>query len=128
MNATQTLISSNAPLNLEDVVARCGGDLAFAAAVIEQFRTQATVDADRMAQAFAAGDLLTVQHSAHDLKSMSAYMTATTASKLAQQVELLARDHRLSDLPPLLTRLCAEIKTIVTWLTDHTPAQTPRPA
>jgi putative two-component system response regulator len=118
--------SAAAPVNMVEVLARCGGDSDFAATVTEHFRTQALIEVERLEKALAAADVDAVRRNAHNLKSMAAYMIAKDAADLSQQVEQSARDNRLAEAHPLVPRLRMEIERAIEWITKNTASKTAR--
>jgi putative two-component system response regulator len=112
-------ISNSPPIDMAEVLSRCGGDPAFAAAVTERFRTQAVAEVERIATALAAADFDALRRTAHNLKSMAAYMAAKTAADLSRQLEEMARDNRLIGAPALVAGLRGEIERAVLWITNN---------
>jgi putative two-component system response regulator len=105
-----------APIDRAAVLSRCGGDAAFAAAVTERFRAQAPGEVTKIQTAFAANNADLVRRTAHSLKSMSAYMSADSAAKVAAQIEDLAESNQMATVSPLITQLQTEIERAMTWL------------
>ena len=108
-----------APVDLAVVLKRCSGDATFAAGVTKRFQSQAGGEVEKLAKALAAANVDVVCRSAHNLKSMSAYMGAETATDLARQIEDLGRDNRLADVAPVLERLGREITRAVEWIAQN---------
>jgi diguanylate cyclase (GGDEF)-like protein len=107
------------PIDRAAVLARCGGDPAFATAVIERFRSQAPGEAAKCYAAFTGNDADTLRRTAHSLKSMSAYMSAANATSLAAKIEEFASKNQLASAGPLIAQLQAEIDYAVKWLNDN---------
>jgi putative two-component system response regulator len=108
--------TSRAPIDMNAVLKRCGGDPAFAAAVTARFQNQAGGEVAKIEQALTAGDFDTLGRAAHTLKSMAAYMSADSASSIAGAIEDLVRTNRVAEAAPLVVRLRAEIDGAIAWL------------
>ncbi len=80
-----------APVNMDAMLKRCGGDAKFAAALMDRFQAQAGAEVAKIEKALAESDAATMQRLAHSLKSMAAYLSAETASVLAREIEELGR-------------------------------------
>jgi len=104
------------PIDRAAVLTRCGGDVSFAAAVTERFVKQALGEVVKIQKAFDDNDADTLRRAAHSLKSMSAYMSAETASSLAARIEELAGANELASTEPLIGQLKAEIERAIQWL------------
>jgi len=101
------------------VLKRCGGDPQFAAAVMERFRATAGGEVLKIEQAVGSGDATALQRTAHALKSMAAYVSADSASKLARQLEELGRSNEMAQVGPVLSQLAAEIEKVNQWIARH---------
>ena len=110
--------SAQPPINVAEVLARCGGDADFAAALPDQFRTHAMGEVERIETALGGGDIDGVRRNAHNLKSMAAYMAAKSAADLSRQIEQLAHDNQLADVPALVIRLRREMEYAVEWISN----------
>jgi HPt (histidine-containing phosphotransfer) domain-containing protein len=119
--AAPAVDSSPAPVDMDAVLKRCGGDTAFAAAVTDRFQSQAGGEVAKIERALAAGDSDALGRAAHSLKSMAAYMSADIASGIAGEIEERVRSNRIADLAPLVLRLRSEIDGVIAWL-EQAPA------
>jgi putative two-component system response regulator len=120
--ASQPVAGAKAPIDLEAVLKRCGGDTKFAEAVTQRFRAQAAAEVAKLTQALSRGDGEILYRTAHSLKSMSAYMSADCATDLARRIEELGRSDRLADVSPLVDQLRAEIDRAIAWISQNCPA------
>ncbi len=93
-------LGDEALIKWDQLIARCGGDAAFAAAVAQRFAKQAPSDLARLEESVANGDAINATRLAHTLKSMAAYMSLETTSALCKTIEDTAREHRLAEAPP----------------------------
>jgi PAS domain S-box-containing protein len=94
--------------DFEATLARCAGsmeDLKELAAVLQQ--ECATLLAE-IRDGLAARDAKRVQRGAHTLKGSAAVFSAQRVVSIAQQVETLAKEHRLAEVPPALAELESE--------------------
>jgi CheY-like chemotaxis protein len=111
--------SAPALVDMDAVLKRCGGDPKFTATVIKRFQSNTQSEVARIEQALAAGDAATLARAAHSLKSMTAYMSANTAMALARKIELLARDQKLAEIPPLFQDLKKEVESTTAFLEQY---------
>jgi putative two-component system response regulator len=100
----------------------CDGDADFAYAVMDRFKTNAGAEVGKVEQGLASGDADAVRRAAHTLKSMAAYVAATTASQCAGRIEALAAANGLDQAPPLLASLRAEVESAIQWITQNAAA------
>jgi putative two-component system response regulator len=109
----------SAPVDFSAVLKRCGGDSKFATAVADRFRAHAGPEIERLTSALAAGDADTVRRAAHTLKSMAAYMGADAVSELAKDIEHIAAEKRLAEIPPLAVRLQEQTTRALEWIAQN---------
>ncbi len=109
-------LGNEAPIKWDQLIARCGGDAAFAAAIAERFAKQAPSDLTRLEESVTNGDAITATRLAHSLKSMAAYMSLETTSALCKTIEETVREHRLAEAPPLVSQLRRQIEAALAWL------------
>jgi putative two-component system response regulator len=114
-----TVSSQPAPVNMDAVLNRCGGDPKFAAAITERFRRQALGEVAKVESAMAANDAAGVQRVAHSLKSMASYMAAETATEIARHIEELGRANQLNEAAADVAKLRMEIERIIAWLSQN---------
>jgi putative two-component system response regulator len=118
-STTPPTASEPAPLNMQAVLKRCGGDPKFAAAVTDRFRAQALNEVVKIETALTRNDAPELQRIAHSLKSMAAYMAAETAAEFARTIEDLARAGQLAEARPTIALLRAEIERTLAWLSKN---------
>jgi diguanylate cyclase (GGDEF)-like protein len=116
------------PIEPDAVLKRCGGDLAFASAVTERFRSQAGDEVKRIETALAVGQMEDVRRAAHSLKSMAAYMAADIVTDLARQIEDLAAKNEVSTIPVLVKDLAGEVNRATHWISENAVASRARSA
>jgi len=121
-DATVDVTARGAAVNLEAVIGRCGGDSAFATALLDRFEKQAGVEVDKIQQALAAGDADAVHRTAHRLKSMAAYVSADEAAQLAEKIEVQGRSGNLADLGALVAELRSSVDSVIAWIAARRPA------
>ncbi len=97
------------PVDINALLTRCGGDANFANALMERFRLQAGSEVGLIEEGLAKGDNTTLTRAAHNIKSMSAYLSADRASELAKRIEELGHKSALSELGPAVVQLRHEI-------------------
>jgi putative two-component system response regulator len=112
----QASVNTSSPIDMTAVLKRCGGDAAFAGAVIERFRVQASGEVQRIEQALASADFDTLRRAAHSLKSMAAYVSADIASELSRQIEDFAGKKQSDGIAPLVAKLREQVEAAVTWI------------
>jgi diguanylate cyclase (GGDEF)-like protein len=110
----------SSPIDFQAILKRCGGDAKFAAALVKRFRSQAVNDVKRMEQLLLSGDANGLALAAHSMKSMTAYVSADTASNIAKQIEMLARNGQFSETGSLINRLSEAIVAAESWF-DQNP-------
>jgi diguanylate cyclase (GGDEF)-like protein len=121
-DATIDVTARGAAVNLQAVIGRCGGDSAFAMALLDRFEKQAGAEVDKIQQALAAGDADTVHRTAHRLKSMAAYVSADKAAQLAEKIEGQGRSGNLADLGALVAELRSSVDSVIAWIAARRPA------
>jgi PAS domain S-box-containing protein len=81
--------------------------------IAEVFVGQWPIDLTKMEQGIAQGDLNSVLHTAHALKSTLAMFGAQPASEIARQMELLSSRHDGTTLAALLGQLQREVELLL---------------
>ncbi|HEY1628445.1 MAG TPA: diguanylate cyclase, partial [Tepidisphaeraceae bacterium] len=109
-------VATRQPVDLNAVLARCGGDASFANAVTSRFHGQAMREVDRIQQALSELNSEALSRVAHGLKSMAAYMAADKACELAGRIESLGRLNQLSEVEQLVVTLREEIQATIDWI------------
>ena len=72
--------------------------------ILETYLATSTEAIDQVEGAIATGDAAIAQRAAHGLKSSSATVGATTLSELFRQLEMLAKEARLTQAAPLVDK------------------------
>ena len=110
---------SRPPINVDSITQRCGGDSQFVQIVMERFRLQAPNEISRIEQAIQRGDSEALRRTAHNLKSIAAYVTADAAAALCRQLEELGRANRAAEATSLLPQLRGEIDRVRSWIAEN---------
>ena len=100
-------------LNFETVLARCGGDRAFAKAVCDRYLAQSPGELKRLEDAFAANQPEQFGRAAHTLKSMSAYVGADAVADLCQRLETSVTSGHMADMQSMVHLLRKELNSLV---------------
>ena len=95
----------NDVLDLEDLKARCLGNLDLVERVLTKFADQLGRDLDELEVAVHAGDAPTATHLAHRIKGIAASVSARSLFDDAATAEQRALDNELGLLPEQLHRL-----------------------
>lgn len=115
--------SDESPIKWELVIGRCGGDVAFAAAIAGRFAAQAPAELVRIEESLAKGDAEAVRRYAHSLKSMAAYVSAERALAICKRIEDLARAGQLTDVSRILPELQEQMKRATGWIARNAEAE-----
>jgi diguanylate cyclase (GGDEF)-like protein len=99
------------------ILARCGGDSDFAAAVAEKFCKQAPSEMTRLEESLTTNNTEAFRRAARNVKSMATVVSARAALDLAARLERIARSGQLADAPPLVQHLQQEIDSVVISIT-----------
>jgi len=109
MSTLQTPVAeattSESPLDLAALKARCLGNLQLVEKVLNTFTKQLDSDLGKLEQAIMSGDTETFALVAHRIKGMSANTEAGQLAHQAAIAEQAARDRRLAQLPDQVQRL-----------------------
>jgi HPt (histidine-containing phosphotransfer) domain-containing protein len=104
------LYESPAALDLDDLLARCLGNIEFAARILAMFQTRFGEDLEALERHLVEGDADSVLRLAHRLKGSSANASAPGLQVLTAEIEQLARDRDLGSvhgrLPDLRQEWC----------------------
>ncbi|MBK8905655.1 MAG: response regulator [Anaerolineaceae bacterium] len=95
------------PAALDRLQAIMGGELRYLHELIHSFLEEAPQLITQMQQGVAAQDATAVRLAAHSLKSNVADFGAREVHKLTRQIETLARDGALAEVPELVTAVAA---------------------
>jgi HPt (histidine-containing phosphotransfer) domain-containing protein len=86
------------PIDFEELVERCLGNLDFVDRVLTRFQTQFDGDFRRLQDACQAADSREVARVAHLLKGSAASVSARTLQQVASRIERLGRTAQLDDI------------------------------
>ncbi len=94
-----------AALEFEQLLARCMGNLEFAERVLGKFQERLEEDLVQIERGLDSGDAKEIARVAHLLKGASGNVAATALQAEAANIEALARERRLEQVPLHLDRL-----------------------
>lgn len=97
--------STHSVLNIDELLARCLGNISFAERVLAKFHDHFENDLEELDNALQAHDAEAVARTAHRIKGASANVAAPRLCEQAAEIEQLGRDQRLSDIPDHLDQL-----------------------
>lgn len=103
------------PIDFDELVDRCLGNLDFVDRVLTRFQTQFDGDFKRLQDACQAADSNEVARVAHLLKGSAASVSARTLQQVASRIENLGRSAQLDDISGHLDTLESEWSRFV----DH---------
>jgi HPt (histidine-containing phosphotransfer) domain-containing protein len=89
----------SAPIDLQELIERCMGNLELAERVLSKLQSRFDEDMARLEQALSAKDGQLIASIAHRLKGASANVAAHDLQKCAAEIEELANQDILADLP-----------------------------
>jgi HPt (histidine-containing phosphotransfer) domain-containing protein len=115
ITATTRVAQCKPPIDFEGLLTRCGGDAKFATAVRDKFSKQAPVECERIEAALKANDIEAARRAAHSLKSMAAYMGASTITECARAIEDAARQGSITDLMPRVVQVRSEVSSAIEY-------------
>ena len=98
MNAS-SLGSANEALKVDELLARCMGNLDFATRVLATFQDRFEKDLEELERGLDARDVEAVAQVAHRIKGASANVAAHSLSEQAAAIEQLGRSQQVSMLP-----------------------------
>ncbi len=88
------------------------GDGEFLTGIIQQFIEDASSRMGALRSAVRAGDAVTLEKTAHSLKSSSAYVGALTMAELCKELQELGRSGKVGGAVELVEQLCAEFDRV----------------
>lgn len=106
---------ANAPLNYEQLLARCLGNIEFADRILNKFQQRFGDDLDLLQQACDSANAEHVALVAHRLKGTTATVAADGLREIIAEIEDLGRAQRLTDVPPCLEELRREWQEFVAY-------------
>lgn len=95
-------------LNVEELLARCLGNVEFACRILGKFCQRCDEDLAALEEAVSSHDSESVARLAHRLKGASANASALGLQKRASDIERAARNDALDDVPSNLANLKQE--------------------
>ena len=98
-------VPESAPLDFDQLLARCLGNLEFAQRVLARFQDSFGEDLTRLEQELSSGNAEQVAGLAHRMKGAAANVGAVALARAAASVEELARGCRLQEVTPRFGRL-----------------------
>jgi HPt (histidine-containing phosphotransfer) domain-containing protein len=105
-----------APVNLDQLLARCLGNVEFAERILAKFQQRFAEEFSELEAGLAAGNEERVACIAHRLKGASANVSATGVQELLAELEELGRSRRLDEAPALVSRLRNEWSRLCQYL------------
>jgi putative two-component system response regulator len=103
-------------LNWDRVLERAAGNTAFATSILQRYADLAPVELAKIDQSFTKSDFEALRRQIHSFKSMTAYISADTASSLCKQIEELLREGRTTEIAPLMPRLDQHARRAIEWV------------
>jgi HPt (histidine-containing phosphotransfer) domain-containing protein len=101
---------SDAPITLNELLARCLNKTPVALRVLEAFAADAPGTIGQLRGAIEAGDAPSVAAAAHKIKGSAANLAAEKIRDAAYELEMCGRAGNLEAAPRLLARLEAEVE------------------
>jgi CheY-like chemotaxis protein len=99
---------SSPPFNLDDALARFGGEARLFGEIVALFFNEGTRLVAEIAAAAGAGDATAILKKAHRLKGTLIYLSAEPAIVAVSRIEVLVRSGHLSDVAPAILALETE--------------------
>jgi PAS domain S-box-containing protein len=100
---------SDHPMDLDALLGRCMGDLAFRNRLLALFPGQAEVGLEKIANALAQGNTVELAQAAHGLKGTAANMSAPAVQSLAARIEALGRSGEMAQAGKLMVQLREQV-------------------
>ncbi|MHB8865265.1 MAG: Hpt domain-containing protein [Pirellulaceae bacterium] len=97
--------STRTVLNVDELLARCLGNIGFAERILAKFQDRFEHDLAELDRALQSRDADAVARTAHRIKGASANVAASRLHERAAAIEQLGRAQRLSDIPHGLEQL-----------------------
>ncbi len=110
--------SNSTVIDLDDIIARCMGNLDFVQRILVKFHQQAGKDLDELAAGLESADARHIAQVAHRLKGASASVAATRLREVVATIEQLGRSENLSEVPDHLEQLRAEWELLGGYLAE----------
>lgn len=100
----------NMPIDVNDLLARCMGDVTFATTTLEKFRELAEVEVARLSEVVRSANIGETRRLAHNLKAVAAHVGAVRMRKAAFEIEQAAFRGEMNNVQEALTRLDGEAR------------------
>jgi HPt (histidine-containing phosphotransfer) domain-containing protein len=107
-NVTVTQETQASAFDFDELLNRCLGNLEFAERVLAKFQSRFDDDLVELEHALEVQDAEAVARVAHRLKGASATAAANSISHRAAEIESLARNHQVGQIPEHLQQLRSE--------------------
>jgi CheY-like chemotaxis protein len=104
------------PVDIDDFLSRCMGDLETALLLLEEFERQAATDVQEIKRHVDAGDCQATAQVAHALKGAAGILSARALCGVAFKLEQMGRSGRLASEKQLLAQLDVELRRCVGYL------------
>ena len=98
----------NDVINVDELLARCMGNIDIAERILSKFQTCFSVDLTELEKGVDEHDVSSITLLAHRLKGASANVSAPALYELASEIEKLGRADRISEIPPGVQQLRTE--------------------
>jgi PAS domain S-box-containing protein len=93
------------PVNIEQALDRCGGDIEFLKEMLQEFMSLSKSQLDKMMEAVNSGNGDELARQAHSMKGASATLGAEAVSHAALELELCGKQQQLETAGPVLEKL-----------------------
>lgn len=117
--AVMTQCDQLCPLDLEDGLARAGGEKDFYKELLDLFLEDVPQRVAELRSAIEAGDAARVASAAHSIKGAAANLSAMPVRETAYALETRGRGADLSGAPQLLAQLEAEIERLAEFVSSY---------
>ncbi len=95
-------------INVDELLARCMGNVDIAERVLSKFQDCLSGDLTALEQGLKEQDTSSITQIAHRIKGASANVSAHTLYELASEIEQLGRAERIAEIPPGVEQLRTE--------------------
>jgi len=102
---------STEAVDLAELKDRLDGDKELFLEICEVFFADFAGHVDTMRASLAANMAEKLKDNTHTVKGALANLSVKNAATIAHEIEIAVGDKRISDLEPLITKLCAEIES-----------------
>jgi signal transduction histidine kinase/CheY-like chemotaxis protein/HPt (histidine-containing phosphotransfer) domain-containing protein len=116
VSADAGVAPAGVPLDVRDLVARCGGNAEFLTGVLAKFARRMPADLERLGRSVADKDLAETARLAHGLKGVAATLSTPGLTRIAFEIEQLSRANELAAVEQSLARLKDEIDRCVAYI------------